>query len=238
MQSSPKAPEGGAEQPIYDAVLEAVLDQRVAPGTRLTEQSLTALFGVSRTIVRMALLRLAHERIVQLTPNRGAAVAQPSPAETRAVFEARRWLEGAVLPAAIARAQPRQLDNLRSLVRQEHGAFAAGEVRSWIRLSGEFHRRVVALAGNPVVLRMAGDLVTQSLLMTALYMPRGQQSCAADEHLAIVAAIAAKDERRAQKLMHTHLVACESRLALDQASAQPADLAAALRRKPARSATR
>jgi DNA-binding GntR family transcriptional regulator len=238
MQSSPKAPEGGAEQPIYDAVLEAVLDQRVAPGTRLTEQSLTALFGVSRTIVRMALLRLAHERIVQLTPNRGAAVAQPSPAETRAVFEARRWLEGAVLPAAIARAQPRQLDNLRSLVRQEHGAFAAGEVRSWIRLSGEFHRRVVALAGNPVVLRMAGDLVTQSLLMTALYMPRGQQSCAADEHLAIVAAIAAKDERRAQKLMHTHLVACESRLALDQASAQPADLAAALRRKPARSASR
>lgn len=238
MQSSPKASEGGAEQPIYDAVLEAVLDQRVAPGTRLTEQSLTALFGVSRTIVRMALLRLAHERIVQLTPNRGAAVAQPSPAETRAVFEARRWLEGAVLPAAIARAQPRQLDNLRSLVRQEHGAFAAGEVRSWIRLSGEFHRRVVALAANPVVLRMAGDLVTQSLLMTALYMPRGQQSCAADEHLAIVAAIAAKDERRAQKLMHTHLVACESRLALDQASAQPADLAAALRRKPARSASR
>jgi DNA-binding GntR family transcriptional regulator len=238
MQSYPTTLQGGAEQPIYDAVFEAVLDQRLAPGVRLTEQSLTELFGVSRTIVRMALLRLAHDHIVQLKPNHGASIARPTPEETRAVFEARRTLEGAILPAAIARAQPRQLDNLRALVTQESGAFAAGEVRSWIRLSGEFHRRVVALAANPVLLHIANDLVTQSLLMTALYMARGQQVCSADEHLALVDAIAARDERRAQRLMHAHLTACEARLALDAVAERPADIAEALRIKPRRSAAR
>jgi DNA-binding GntR family transcriptional regulator len=238
MQTYPQTLQGGTEQPIYDAVFEAVLDQRLAPGTRLIESSLVELFGVSRTIVRMALLRLAHDHIVQLRPNHGASIASPTPDETRAVFEARRMLECAALPAVIARAQPRQLENLRSLVRQEDGAFHAGEVRSWIRLSGEFHRRLVALARNGVMLHYANELVTQSLLMTALYMPRGQTACAADEHLQLIDAVAAKDERNAIRLLQAHLVACEARLALEQRDAPPGDLATALKLTQRMSATR
>jgi len=229
LPSYPATAPGGTEQPVYDAVFEAVLDQRLAPGTRLTEGSLTELFGVSRTIVRMALLRLAHDHIVQLKPNHGASIARPTPEETRAVFEARRMVECAALPAAIARALPKQLDNLRTLVGQEDAAFHAGEVKSWIRLSGEFHRRLVALARNPVILHYTTELVTRSLLMTALYMPRGQTACASDEHLKLVDAVAAKDERRAVRLMQAHLDACEARLALDQRGDPPSDLADALR---------
>lgn len=229
MQSYPATIRGGTEQPVYDAVLEAVLDQRLAPGARLTETRLTELFGVSRTIVRMALVRLAHDHIVQLKPNHGASVASPSPDETRAVFEARRMVECAALPAAIARAQPRQLDHLRALVRQEDAAFHAGDVRGWIRLSGEFHTRLAALARNPVMLHYTNELVTQSLLMTALYLPPGQTTCATDEHLALIDAVAARDERAAIALMRRHLDACEARLALDRAPAPPADLADALR---------
>jgi len=234
MQTRATLLSGGTEQPLYDAIHAAVLDQRLAPGTRLTEVRLVEIFGVSRTIVRMALMRLAHDHIIQLKPNQGASVARPSPEETRAVFEARRMVECAALPAAIARAQPRQLDHLRALVRQEDGAFHAGDVRAWIRLSGEFHRRLVALARNPVILHYTHELVTRSLLMTALYMPRGQTACAAAEHLALVDAIAAGDERQAVRLMQRHLAACEARLALDRDDAPPADLATALRFKPRR----
>ena len=234
MQSYPQTIQGGTEQPIYDAVYEAVLDQRLAPGTRLTESSLVELFGVSRTIVRMALLRLAHDHIVQLKANHGASVASPTPAETRAVFEARRMVECATLPFAIARALPRQLDLLRTLVKQEKSAFHAGDVRSWIRLSGEFHRRLVALARNPVMLHYANELVTQSLLMTALYMPRGQTACAADEHLQLIDAVAANDERKAVRLLQAHLDACEARLALDAREEPGDDLAAALQLRPRR----
>lgn len=234
MQAYPATIQGGTEQPVYDAVFAAVLDQRLAPGTRLTEASLTEIFGVSRTIVRMALLRLAHDHIVALKPNHGASVASPSPDETRAVFEARRVIECATLPMVLARAAPRQLDSLRALVRQEDGAFDAGETKSWIRLSGEFHRRLMAIARNPVILHYAHELVNQSLLMTALYMPPGQAACMADEHLALIDAIAARDERRAVRLMHAHLEACEARLALDRRVDHGTDLAAALRVRPRR----
>ena len=229
MPSYPATVPRGTEQPVYDAVFEAVLDQRLAPGTRLTEGSLAELFGVSRTIVRIALLRLAHDHIVTLKPNHGASIARPTPEDTRAVFEARRMVECAALPVVIQRALPKQLDGLRTLARQEDAAFHAGEVRSWIRLSGEFHRRLVALARNPVILHYTTELVTRSLLMTALYMPRGQTACAADEHVALVDAVAAKDARRAVRLMQSHLDACEARLALDQPVADAPDLADALR---------
>jgi len=225
-------PTGGTEQPIYDAVFEAVLDQRLPPGTRLTEARLSGIFGVSRTIVRMALLRLAYDRIVQLKPNHGASVASPTPGETRAVFEARRMLEGAALSRVIDVAGARQLFDLRRLVLQENAAFHAGDIRGWIRGSGEFHRRLLDLTGNPVIARFGNDLVTQSLLMTALYLPPGQTACTSDEHQALIDAIAARDERRAVRLMHAHLTACEARLALDRIEMGGTDLASALRARP------
>ncbi len=237
MQLYPLTPAGGTEQPIYDAIFEAVLDQRLAPGTRLTETRLTEIFGVSRTIVRMALLRLAHDHIVQLKPNHGASVASPTPDATRAVFEARRMLECAALPNVVARASVRQLDDLRRLVKQEDAAFHAGDVRGWIRLSGEFHRRLLRLAGNAVILHFGNELVTQSLLMTALYMPPGQTTCGTGEHLAVIDAIAARDLRRAVKLMQAHLVACEARLALDRHAERASDLATALRVRSRRMAS-
>ena len=80
-----------------------------------------------------------------------------------------------------------------------------------------------------MILHYTTELVTRSLLMTALYMPRGQTACAADEHLKLVDAVAAKDERRAVRLMQAHLDACEARLALDQRADPPSDLAHALR---------
>ena len=218
----------GAGQPIYDAVHDAVLDQRVAPGTRLTEARLAELFGVSRTIVRVALLRLAHDHIVQLAPNRGASIASPTLSETRQVFEARRIVESAAMPLVAARARIKALVDLRRLVRQEDAAFHAGDVRTWIRRSGEFHIGVLALAGNAVILHFGRELVTQSLLMTALYMPKGQTSCASGEHGALIDALADGDGRKAARLMQSHLHACERRLHLD-AHAKPAvDLGDAL----------
>jgi DNA-binding GntR family transcriptional regulator len=224
----------GTEQPIYEAVREAVFDQRLAPGTRLTEARLAELFRVSRTIVRMALWRLAHDHIVQLQPNRGASIATPGVAETRQVFEARRLVECAAMALAAKRATAKSLDALRRLVRQEDAAFHAGDIRAWIRRSGEFHIGLVALVDNPVLLHFARELVTQSLLITALYMPAGQTTCATGEHMALLDALAAGDGRKAARLMHDHLEACEQRLNLERHGEQVTDLAAALGLRPRR----
>ena len=61
---------------VYDGIHRAILEQRLPPGTKLGEESLSSLFDVSRARVRRILLRLAHDKSVKLRPNRGAYVAQ------------------------------------------------------------------------------------------------------------------------------------------------------------------
>ena len=223
-------PEATSDAPVYDAIYEAVMEHRLAPGTRLTEASLCEIFGVSRAVVRMALLRLAHDRIVTITPNRGAAVARPSVQETREVFELRRLVEAAAMETVVERALPRELEALRPLVKQEHAAFKRGDVQHWIRLSRDFHLSLLALAKNAALNEVGRDLVTRSLLMTALYMPLGQATCASHEHAELIDLLAAGEGRRAARLMTAHLLACEARLRLDAPEEAVPDLAAALGR--------
>ena len=78
---------------ISTRIIEAVMAQKLAPGTRLGEQQLAILFSCSRTIVREALTRLATRGIVTVTARRGWFVVEPSEAEAREAFAARRVIE-------------------------------------------------------------------------------------------------------------------------------------------------
>ena len=84
---------GTQDDIVYAHIFEAILEQRLAPGTKLSEEALGEIFGVSRTIIRRALSRLAHESVVLLRPNRGAVVASPTVEEARQVFFSRRLVE-------------------------------------------------------------------------------------------------------------------------------------------------
>jgi DNA-binding GntR family transcriptional regulator len=123
-----------AESRICDAVREAILERRLAPGTKLQEIALGEFFGVSRTIVRQALRRLAHEGIVALRDRRVAVVARPSAADVRHVFAARRAIESAVVEQVVATATRADVASLRRLVRDEENAYRKGERGEGLRL--------------------------------------------------------------------------------------------------------
>lgn len=201
---------------VYDAIFEAIVDQRLPPGTKLTEESLAGIFGVSRAVVRKALLRLAHDKVVEIRPNRGAAVAQPTPEEAREVFEGRRLIEGAVIRTVAARARPREIARLRRMVADEIAAARKGARQAAIRLSGAFHMALAEIAGNAVYADFLRELVSRTSLIIALYEAPGHSACVVDEHAALVDAIEAHDPDRAADLMARHLHTCETRLDLDR----------------------
>ena len=66
---------------IYEKIYVAILEHRLHPGTKLVEERLAEIFGVSRARVREVLARLAHEQIVELF--RSAAPTSPSPRSSR-----------------------------------------------------------------------------------------------------------------------------------------------------------
>ena len=74
---------------VATALSLAIHEHRLAPGTKLGEDDLSDIYGVSRTIVRAALQSLSHQQIIEIKRNRGAFVAQPSLTEAHEVLEAR-----------------------------------------------------------------------------------------------------------------------------------------------------
>jgi DNA-binding GntR family transcriptional regulator len=114
------------DQAIYERIVESVLDHRLPPGTRLTEDRLCGIFGVSRTRIKPILVRLANERIITLTHNRGASVSQPTQQESIEVFEARRLIEPVLVLRFMEKANAQDIAHLSSMISREGQAQEAG----------------------------------------------------------------------------------------------------------------
>ncbi|GGX73821.1 GntR family transcriptional regulator [Pseudoduganella dura] len=210
------APRRGAavDLRIYSAVVNAVMSHRLPPGTRLGEAEFCELYDVSRTTVRKALQRLAHDHIVVLRPNRGAVVASPSPAEARDVFAARRAIEREIVPLVIRHVTPASLQRIRTALEAEEQARHSGDRAAWIRLGGEFHLLLAELAGNAVLQRFMVELVSRSSLIIAVYENPGVPMCGNHEHDDLLALIEKRDSAGATALIEHHLEEIEARLNL------------------------
>jgi len=212
---------------IYDRILAAILEHRVLPGTQLVEEKLAAIFRVSRTKIRQAIARLAHDGIVTVHPNRGAFVSKPSVAEAREVFEARRLIEPWLAAKLAATATPQEVKRLREHVALESRARAAGDQRAIIRLSGEFHQHIAEMAGNSLIARTMRELESLTCLVIILYDSPQVPSCPCHEHNELTDAIERHDADAAARGMIEHLNHVEAALNLHEAAPREIDLEAA-----------
>lgn len=210
---------GTQDDRVYAHIFEAILEQRLAPGTKLSEEALGEIFDVSRTIIRRALSRLGHEGVVLLRPNRGAVVASPSVEEARQVFFARRLVERAITELAVLHASPAQLAELRQMVNDERDSFARGDRGAGIRLSGEFHLKLAEAAVNTPLISFQRSLVSQTSLIIAQYESSHRSHCSYDEHTQLIDAIEARDAPLAVELMMHHMDHIDDKLNLGQDSA-------------------
>lgn len=206
---------GTQDEVVYAHIFEAILEQRLAPGTKLSEEALGDIFGVSRTIIRRALSRLAHEGVVSLRPNRGAVVASPGADEARQIFYARRMIERAITELACQNAKPEHIAKLRQMVADERDCFARGERGMGIRLSGEFHLKLAEAAGNQTLLGFLRSLISQTSLIIALYESKSRTHCSDAEHDQVIDAIEVGDVDAAVRLMMHHMDSVDAKLNLD-----------------------
>jgi DNA-binding GntR family transcriptional regulator len=109
-------PDLNKPQHIADRIVDAILARKLAPGARLGEQPLADLFGVSRTIVREALARLAARGMVEVNSRRGWFVVQPSLEDARDAFAARQVIETGLLQSAAGRIDGAALKRLQKHV--------------------------------------------------------------------------------------------------------------------------
>lgn len=239
--ASPAAPPSDAQ--IHDSLIAAVLDQRLLPGTKLVEDKLGQAYGVSRTRVRQVLIRLAQEQVVTLSPNRGASIAQPTVEEAHEVFEVRRLIEPTLLRQTIARGQEAGWRQLARLIADEEAARQRGDRQRAVRLSGEFHLKIAALAGHRTLERMLTELVSRTSLILMTYggatperpPPRSRptmrwvEACNCRDHRAILAAMKLGDVEQAQQAMIRHLEELQASLCFNLPVPRETDLVRLLR---------
>ncbi|MDR6756386.1 DNA-binding GntR family transcriptional regulator [Mycoplana sp. BE70] len=220
---------GARWSPIYHGLRDAIVSHRLAPGTKLPEDELAAIYSVSRTVIRSALQALSHDWLVRLEPNRGAFVAQPSPKEACEVFDARALIEPKVAALAACVARHEDVRLLRSHLEKEEEALHAGRDSDAIMLSAKFHVAIAEIAGQAVLTGFVRDLVSHSSLIIALYWRRRDTTCESHAHHALVDAIEAGEAETAARLMEEHLLDLLSGLDLDRVDRKPGKLAEILR---------
>ncbi|QRK83613.1 GntR family transcriptional regulator [Pseudomonas granadensis] len=197
---------------LYPRLLEAILEQRITPASRFTEDSLKQWFGASRADVRRVLTQLAHEHIVVLRANHRPRIAAPDSEQTRQALHARRLAEGALVRLACQRPQPDGIKRLRVLIERERLAVEQDRRGAAIRLSGEFHLQLAGMAGNAPLAHFLSSLVPLTSLAIARCEGSTRSCCAWQEHLAMVEAVESGRVAEAMMLMNQHLDQLEQAL--------------------------
>jgi len=201
---------------IAAAITEAIVERRLAPGTKLAEQKLADLFQVSRTLVRQALNQLSRDHLVTLTPARGACVAEPSVAEAEQVFAVRRMLEIGLVEQLCHRISAAQIRQLRQHLKQERAAVKRRDVSGRTRLLADFHVLLAQLLGNEVLAQMLQELLSRCSLIALMYQSSHSAAESQAEHEALVDALEARDARAARRILEAHLTHVQTHLQLQQ----------------------
>jgi DNA-binding GntR family transcriptional regulator len=213
----------------YQALRQAIIEQALPPGTRLPEDEIGRHFGMSRTLARETLGRLQREGLIEAGRKRTAMVARPSLDEAKDEFELRRVLEREAVRLVLARWQPEYGAILEGHVREEERAKSGHDPRISIRLAGEFHIKLAAMAGNRRLERYLSEVVSRCSLILALHGRPHSPECAVAEHGEIIAALRRGDAAAAIDLMDRHLGAVEQRALINEQHGT-ADLGAVLSR--------
>ncbi|MCH4247196.1 GntR family transcriptional regulator [Acinetobacter populi] len=193
------------DQHIYNAIVDAILNRQLTPGTRLVEAPLCKAFGVTRGVLRRVFVRLAHDKVIEIQPNRGALIATHSLEETKEVFEARSMLEIETVKKLARKAKVIDLNPLKDLVDQEAEVRGSGHWKEWIKLSGEFHIRLSEVNKNTIVTNYLQTLIARTSLLIGMYEIPKHNNCSVEEHKAILDAIEKGDDELATSLMEEHL---------------------------------
>ena len=221
---------------VYRQIHDAISAQEMPPGTRLREDEMRAIFGVSRARIRKVFSQLASAGLVTIEPNKGASVYRPTPQEARDIFAARRGIESTIVKMLASKLGHAERILLAKHIEQEVEAEARRDVVEMVRLSGEFHLRLAEISGNAILLRFLRELITREALVILVYERPGKPSCSHHEHRMILDAIDAGDAARASNLMDEHLANVEERLDLDRDARKQVDLGKIFAAKPARRA--
>ena len=196
---------------VYDDLRADMISCRLAPGTEIRESELAQRFGVSKSPVRDALMRLEREGLVITLPRQGYRVAPVSLADAQDMFHLRDALEQACMERITRRASDEQLAELDRFRRFDAAAWQGG----FVAYNREFHRTLARIAGNARMRDHLIDLIDQmerAVQLSVSSLKKGDPQSLVDEHVQLIEALQARQAARAQRLASRHVAEAGKRV--------------------------
>ena len=197
----------------YRSIKEAILSLAIEPGAQLRTDELAQRFGVSRTPVREALLRLEQDGLVRTVPRVGTFAAEITASDLEELFELRELLEVHCVMKATMSLSRDDLDTVDRLMDEASSAVENGDLDGFQRSEIDFHGLLLNRAGNRRLLDVMSalrDLTYRQRVMSLGISDNVKRSLA--EHLAVAEALHQRDAKEASRLMGVHLRSARDRL--------------------------
>lgn len=205
---------------VAQQIQQLIVDEGWPAGNRIpTERELGEQFGVSRTVIREALKALSERGLIAIRPGRGTFVAdlgygalkepmklffQRQNISYRDLVEARRVLEIEISELAARRAQPEQIEEMRTAIEEMDGALE--DVEHFVRTDQRFHLLLAEATQNrmfPMFVRSMSDLLYESRLL--MFGVMGSPSRGQIHHRALLDALERRDAAAARRAMEEHI---------------------------------
>ena len=201
------------EESVYLTLEEEILSGKLKKGESLTETSLSARLGVSRTPLRAALHRLAEEGLIEVVPNRGAVVVGIGDEELVDIYKIRIRLEGLASAEATKRINEEDLKKLRDSVELAEFYIRKQDAEHLKELDSEFHNIIYKASGNRLLCKTLTELhrnIQYYRKRSLAVADRLEKSIA--EHREILSAIERGDAEAADRLTSAHIEAALNNL--------------------------
>ena len=191
---------------VVDELRTRIIDGRLRLGEALSENTLAAELGLSKTPVREALLQLKLERLVDVLPQRGTYVFQLAIDQVAMISELREILEAAAVAAAIERNHAPLVASMAKILEAMRAAFESGDNAGYRTLDGEYHQTIIDLCGNPYI----SDAYVQVSFRTQALRSRLSADASLNklsfrDHREMLKLIRARDVAAVQKLLRAHI---------------------------------
>jgi DNA-binding GntR family transcriptional regulator len=194
----------GRSHSITEILTRAIIDHRLVPGCKLGERELSEIFGVSRIVIRQALIRLADQGLATIERNRGAFVAKPSLQEAMEIYEALTVVEQGVASQLSERLGSTGWAELRQHVERQRNAVANGNHGLADQLGQDYHTLLVRLGRNKVLQDMHAQLHRRATLLRSLVAADFCYCDLLDDHSKLIDLLEKGRIKQALVLIDTH----------------------------------
>jgi DNA-binding GntR family transcriptional regulator len=198
---------GSGVKLVYDLLRDEILDLKLAPGSAIDEVALAARFGMSRTPIREALVRLVGEGLIETLPNRSTMVSNIDFLGMHAYFDALVLMYRVTTRLAAQHHRAEDLEVIRVHQAEFSDAVRSQDALAMIATNAAFHAAIAAAGRNAYYAGFFDRLLGEGRRMLRLYYQSYEDRLPArfvDEHEEIIAAIEARDVDAADLLGKAH----------------------------------